>query len=130
MATCGSSPEPSLPPATRHLPHLQGGPAGPAAVLGQLLLACSRAELQQLIPLQLAGGQAGQLLEEGASWHAGNVQVLGYEVLHRAGLGQPHGAEDICREQETSRSWGHWAGWGGRVAAGAPSAHLAPEAEV
>lgn len=117
-------------PTAHRPPHLQRGPAGPAAVLGQLLLACGRAELQQLVPFQLAGGQAGQQLEEGASWHANDVQVLGHEVPHRAGLGQPRGAGDICREQETSGSWGHKGGQGGRVVARAPVAHLAPEAEA
>lgn len=76
-------------------PHLQGSPTGPAAVLVQGLLAGGRAELQQLLPLQRVGRQAGQELEEGASWHAGDVQVLGHEVPHGAGLGQPFGAGGI-----------------------------------
>ena len=36
-------------------PHLQGGPAGPTTVFMQGFLACSRAELQQLLPLQFMG---------------------------------------------------------------------------
>lgn len=76
-------------------PHLQGGPPGPVAVLVQGLLAGGRAELQQLLPLERVRGQAGQELEEGTARHAGDVQVLGHEVPHGAGLGQPLGAGDI-----------------------------------
>lgn len=109
-------------------PHLQGGPAGPTTVFMQGFLACSRAELQQLLPLQFMGGQAGQELEEGASRHAGDVQVLGHEEPHRAGLGQSLRVGDICsREQETVGSRGLRGGWGVRVAA-RTEAHLAPEA--
>lgn len=91
--------------------HLQDRPAGPVAVVMQCLLAFGRTEFQQLLPLQLVGGETGQELKEGAAGHPGDVQIPGHEVLHRAGLGQPLRAGHTCnREQQTMAARG--VGWG------------------
>ena len=107
---CGSTATTARPPR-RPCPHLQDRPAGPGAVLAQILLALGRAELQQLLPLQLMAGEAGQELEEGAAGDTGDVQVLGHEALNGAGLGQPHGAGDTCSEErEAGGGWGRGVG--------------------
>ena len=84
----------TLPPASAYL---QGSPAGPGAVLAKLLLAPCRAEFPKLLPLQLMGGETGQKFKEGAAGDTGDVQVLGHEAPHGAGLGQPRRAGDTCR---------------------------------
>lgn len=94
--------------------HLQGRPAGPGAVLAKLLLAPCRAELPQLLPLQLMGGETGQEFKEGAAGDTGNVQVLGHEAPHGAGLGQPRGAGDACRGWDTVGGGHGGPGTGGR----------------
>lgn len=68
--------------------HLERGASGPVAVAVQLALAGSRAELDQLVPLQLVGGERRQQLEEGAARHGGDVQVVFHQVAHSAGLGK------------------------------------------
>lgn len=69
--------------------HLQRCASGPVAVDVQLLLACRRAELHQLLVLQLVGGEGGQQLKEGTARHGGDVQVPLHQVAHRAGLRKP-----------------------------------------
>ena len=63
--------------------------SGPAAVGVQLVLALRRAELGQLLLLQLIGGEALQRLEEGAAGHGRHAQVALHQVAQRARLGQP-----------------------------------------
>ena len=70
-------------------PHLQGGAPRPAAVGVQVVLARRRAELRQLLLLQLIGGEALQHLEEGAAGHGRHVQVALHQVAQRARLRQP-----------------------------------------
>lgn len=66
--------------------HLECSASGSVAVAVQLALACSRAELDQLVPLQLVGGERRQQLEEGAARHSSDVQVVLQQVAHSAGL--------------------------------------------
>lgn len=68
--------------------NLKGGPARSVAVAVQLFLALCRAELLQLLPLQLVRREVGQELKEGAPWHTGDVQVVGDQVSDGAGLQQ------------------------------------------
>lgn len=112
LQACPVGPGPSLAPCPPRLPlptsrPLPGpcpppGPScGPGAVLAKPLLALCRAELPQLLPLQLVGGETGQEFKEGAAGDTGNVQVLGHEAPHGAGLGQLRGAGDACRGWDT-----------------------------
>lgn len=69
--------------------YLQHGASGSVAVVMQLILARRWAELGQLLPLQLVGGEGRQQLEEGAARHSGDIQVTLHQVAHRAGLRKP-----------------------------------------
>jgi len=85
--------------------HLQRGAAGPVAVGEQLVLTGRRAELLQLLLLQLSGGEAEQQLEEGAPGNGRYVQVLLHQVAHRARLRQAQ--QGHCREAGEEDFWIH-----------------------
>ena len=81
-------------------PYLESGPAGPVAVAVQLFLALCRAELLQLLLLQLVRREVGQELEEGAPRHAGDVQVVGDQVPNGAGLWQEGREGCACKARQ------------------------------
>lgn len=91
---------------------LQRGAARPATVRLQLVLTRRRAELQQLVPLQVRGRHGSQQLEEGAARNGRHVQVTLHQAAHRARPRQP-GRNWVRTAQISTRTCSSGSMWSG-----------------